>query len=109
MKQNDDLVFIYTTLPDQESAVTIAHALVEQRLAACCNIGGAMRSVYSWDGAIEEAAEIPVLIKTRRTLAGEAIDAAHALHPHEAPCFLTIPIDGVSAFYLEWALSMTKG
>ncbi|BCW88602.1 Divalent-cation tolerance protein CutA [Alphaproteobacteria bacterium SO-S41] len=109
MKQNDDLVFIYTTLPDQESAVTIAHALVERRLAACCNIGAPIRSIYSWDGAIEEASEIPVLIKTRRTLVAEAVDAAHALHPHEAPCFVRVPIDGVSEFYLEWALSVTKG
>lgn len=105
MKQNEDLVFIYTTLPDQDSAVAIARALIEQRLAACCNITAPMLSVYRWNSRIEQAAEITVLIKTRRALIDAAIAAATALHPYEVPCFLKLPIDGVSASYLQWALA----
>lgn len=108
MTDTDTLVFIYTTLPDGDAASTMARALVEARLAACCNIIAPMTSVYRWDGVIEASGETAMLIKTRRAMAQQVIEAARALHPYETPCFLTLPIDGVNAPYLAWALGETE-
>ncbi len=107
MKNSGDLVFIYTTLPDESAAVAMARALVERRLAACCNILPLMRSLYLWEGANEETQEPAMLLKTRRALIDEATAAATALHPFETPCLLTLPIESANAAYLAWALGET--
>ncbi len=109
MTDTDPLAFVYTTLPDETAAAVMARALVEARLAACCNIMASMRSVYRWGGAIEVQREIPMLIKTRRSLAERVIEAARPLHPYATPCFLTLPIETVNAPYLAWALAETGG
>lgn len=109
MTQTDTLAFVYTTLPDEAVASSIARALIEARLAACCNIMPPMRSLYRWGGAIENQRETAMLIKTRRALVDRVIETARPLHPYATPCFLTLPIDGVNAPYLAWAMSETGG
>ena len=61
----DKLIIILTTLPDREAALRLARELVAQRLAACVTVLGDCTSIYRWKGAVENAAEVPVLIKTR--------------------------------------------
>lgn len=107
LKQSGEFVFLYTTLPDEAAAQAIARALLEARLAACCNILSPMRSLYRWEGAIQDEAETAMLIKTRRSLANEAVEAARGLHPYAVPCFLTLPVESVDGPYLAWALAET--
>jgi len=80
----------------------MARTLVEDRLAACVNIVGGVDSVYRWKGAVEEAAEILLLIKT----SVEKLDALEAavrrLHSYDVPEFLILQIDGGSVAYLNW-------
>lgn len=109
MLDSDTLVFVYTTLPDYDAASAMAHTLVEARLAACCNILPPMRSIYRWQGKVIVENEVAMLIKTRRSLADRVIATARPLHPYETPAFLTLPIDGVNAPYLEWAYTETGG
>lgn len=101
-------VFVYTTFPDDAAAGTVARVLVERGLAACVNLLPGMRSVYAWQGAVEEAGEIVGLVKTRAS-AKEAVAAAiRAHHPYETPVvfFLEVAADAPT---LAWLLAATEG
>ena len=91
-----------TTVSSREEAKHMARALVEERVAACVNIVGGCDSIYRWQGAVEEAGEVLLLIKTNV----EKIDALEAavrrLHSYDVPEFLILQIDGGSAAYLAW-------
>ena len=93
---------VLTTTGSVESAQRIAQTLVERRLAACVNIIPGLTSVYRWQGAVETAAEILLLIKTSVEQL-PALDAAlHELHTYDVPEFLVLPIEAGSRLYLEW-------
>lgn len=102
-----EFVFVYSTFPDQPSALKVAEHLVREKLAACVNLSPAIVSVYEWQGKLETGSEIAALIKTRRALAEKVIAAARPLHPYTVPCFLILPIDGGSPDYLSWARTQT--
>jgi len=93
---------ILTNLPDRAKALQLAQTLVERRLAACVNVLAECTSVYRWQGTIENATEVPVLIKTRSALYREVEAAIRELHPYELPEIVAVPISyGLSA-YLDW-------
>lgn len=104
-----DLLVVVTNLPDQGSAERVAAQLVHERLAACVNILAPCRSVYRWQGAVEHAEEIPLLIKTTR--AGyPAVEAAIlALHPYELPEIIAVPVGTGLAAYLDWVAGEVTG
>lgn len=103
-----EFCFLYSTFPDQESAMTAARVLVERKLAACVNIYPPMTSIYIWQGKREEGAEVAAFIKTRRVLFDEAVAALRPLHPYTTPCFLMLPIEAGNPEYLAWAREQTK-
>jgi periplasmic divalent cation tolerance protein len=102
-------VLVLTTVPDLERAEAIAQALVDERLAACVQIGGEMTAIYRWQGSIERATERQLVIKTVR----EQVTAVHArvaaLHPYELPEFLVFEAAGGDAAYLGWIRTETDG
>jgi periplasmic divalent cation tolerance protein len=101
-------ILILTTLPDAESARTLARALVEERLAACVTIGASVESMYHWQGAIETAHEVPLIVKTRGELFDAVATAIRSRHPYELPEILAVPInDGLPA-YLAWIDAETE-
>ena len=69
-----DIVFLYVTAPNAETAARIARTLVEEKLAACVNIHGEARSIYSWDGQTQMQLETPLIVKTTAAAAGAARD-----------------------------------
>jgi len=95
-------LLVVTNLPDRASAESLARQLVEQRLAACVNILTGCRSVYRWQEKLEEAEEVPVLIKTTQ----ERLDAVQAFicarHPYELPEIIAVPITAGLPDYLRW-------
>ncbi len=99
-----EIVFLYTTAPDAETARRIAHALVEARLAACANIIPGMRSVYRWKGAIETAEEVVAIFKTTAEQAALASSMILRLHPYETPSVVSLPVGeaGSNPAYLAW-------
>ncbi len=105
---NSEFVFVYTTLPDRDIAEDIAAMLVREKLAACVNIHATMTSVYIWDDTLETDAEVAVFIKTRASLADQAIAAARKMHPYSVPCFLVLPIERGNEDYLDWLRKQTK-
>jgi periplasmic divalent cation tolerance protein len=95
------LVSIYTTFPDRETAARVARALVEERLVACANLFP-IRSIYRWQGRIEEADEWAALLKTRRALYPAAEERIRGLHPYEVPAILGSPEEMVAPSYAAW-------
>lgn len=93
--------------PDSAHAETMAHALVEAGVAACVNVLAPCQSVYRWEGKIEQAAEIPLLIKTTAAAypALEAAIAAH--HPYDVPEIIALPITAGLPAYLSWLVKET--
>jgi periplasmic divalent cation tolerance protein len=97
-----DVVFVYVTFPEPGPAHDLARAAVEAGLAACVNIVGGMRSVYRWQGAIEEAEETIAIFKTS-ALRAEALAAfVTEHHPYDEPAIAVLPIAGGSPSYLDW-------
>ncbi len=93
---------IYLTAPDEETAARLAHALVEERLAACVNVLGAIRSVYRWKGAVEQAGEVALLAKTVEASVDPLSRRVKELHPYECPCIVALPIRGGDPAFLDW-------
>lgn len=95
-------LLVVTTLPDEESAAALAEHLVGQRVAACVNILSPCRSVYRWQGAVERAAEVPLLIKTTLERYAELEAAIRARHPYELPEIVAVPVCSGFTPYLDW-------
>jgi periplasmic divalent cation tolerance protein len=98
---------VYTTFPDEETARMIAHALVEERLAACVNLIPGMRSVYRWEGRVEEAGEIVGIVKTRSGLIPRVEERITALHPYDTPVMMHLAVTGTDDATLAWLMAQT--
>ena len=98
---------IHITAPDRERAEVIARALVGERLAACVAIVGGVRSIYRWEGAIQEDDEVLCLAKTRPELFAALCDRVRALHPYQVPEILAFEIADGSPAYLDWLAAST--
>lgn len=105
-----EIVFLYVTAPNSETAARIARALVEEKLAACVNIHAEMRSVYEWEGKVEIGLETPLIVKTTAAAANAARDRILALHPYGEPCVAALPVstEGSSRSFLNWIRGATK-
>jgi periplasmic divalent cation tolerance protein len=103
----DEIVIIFTNLPDRAAALKLAEELVERRLAACVNVLAGCASVYRWKGKVERAAEVPVLIKTRAGRYAEVEAAIRQLHPYELPEIVAVPVMHGLDEYLEWVAGET--
>jgi periplasmic divalent cation tolerance protein len=95
--------------PDHACAEAIARACVEERLAACANIGAGVSSVYWWKGVVEQAEEVPLLLKTRAGLFGRLSERVKALHPYDVPCIIATELVAVEAGYAAWLEGETVG
>jgi periplasmic divalent cation tolerance protein len=102
-----ETLLVITTLPDADSAHALAHALVEQRLAACVNVLAPCRSVYRWQGKVEDAEEVPLLIKTNAARYAALEAAIRAAHPYELPEIVAVRIDKGLPAYLAWVAAET--
>jgi len=97
-----EAILVLTNMPDQTSANSLAASLVNARLAACVNILAPCNSVYRWQGKVETANEIPLLIKTCRTQYAALQQAIVQEHPYELPEILCVPISTGLPAYLAW-------
>ena len=95
-------VILYVTAPYSDVALQLARTLVDERLIACANILGGMTSVYRWQGQVETADEVAMLLKTDGRRTNEVIARVEELHPYECPCVIEWPIAVGSADYLRW-------
>ena len=93
---------VLTTASSRDEAKRIAQALVEGRLAACVNLIEGVESIYRWQGALEEAAEVLLLIKTNVEKLEALETAVRRLRSYDVPEFLIFDVNGGSAAYLKW-------
>jgi periplasmic divalent cation tolerance protein len=98
----DEVIVVLTNLPDRETAQQLAQTLVTRRLAACVNVLAECTSVYRWKGKVENATEVPVLIKTRAGRYSEVEAAIRELHPYELPEIIAVPVVRGLGEFLDW-------
>ena len=101
-------VFVYTTYPSLVEAERIGKAVLERRLAACVNILPGMISHYWWEGKIERAEEVVMIIKTRAAMAEPVRSAVKEAHTYTTPAFMVLPVDGVDPDYHAWITNETS-
>ena len=102
MSSSSEVVLVLTTIGADADAAALARTLVDERLAACVNIGAPMTSVYRWKGTIEQDREQPLVIKTTGDRLVALETRLRALHPYELPEFLVLSASGGSTAYLDW-------
>jgi periplasmic divalent cation tolerance protein len=101
-------IVCFITAPNEDEAVNIARTLVEGRLAACANIVKNVRSIYSWQGAIEDDAEVLMIVKTRKDLFHKLSEKVKETHSYEVPEVIALPIIDGSEEYLNWLRESTS-
>jgi periplasmic divalent cation tolerance protein len=103
-----EAMLVITNLPDAASATQLARQLVEARAAACVNQLAPCTSTYRWQGKIETATEVPLLIKTTRAAYPQLERLIREAHPYELPEIIAVPVaDGLPA-YLAWVATETE-
>jgi len=105
----EEVLIVLTTWPDAEGARTAARVLVEQKLAACANIVPAIESIYRWEGKIETATEVLMVLKTTIGRYPQLETRIKELHSYEVPEIVSLRVtDGLPA-YLRWVESSCNG
>ena len=100
-------ILIITGFPDRASAMSLAHRLISERLAACVNVLADCTSIYHWEGKSETAVEVPVLIKTLEQHYPRLEQLIRSMHPYELPELIAVPISKGLPAYLKWIESET--
>jgi len=100
-----DVLVVLVTAPSAEQAAELARALVEEKLAACGNVLPGLRSIYRWEGAVQDEPEALLILKTTagrfEALRGRVVE----LHPYDTPEVLALPVAAGHAPYLDWVLA----
>jgi periplasmic divalent cation tolerance protein len=96
------VISVYAVFANPEEAERIGRLVVEERLAACINILGPVRSIYRWKGKVESADEVAAIFKTSNDSADRLIARIATLHSYDVPCIATWPIDKILASYAAW-------
>lgn len=104
----DEILLVLTNLPNRESAQRLANTLIESRAAACINMLAECTSVYRWQGEIETASEVPLLIKTTRAAYSQLEAVIRSHHPYELPEIIAVSIDAGLPSYLQWVVQETS-
>jgi periplasmic divalent cation tolerance protein len=101
------VVSVYAIFATAEEAARTGRAVIEERLAACINILPPCRSIYRWQGEIEEAEEVPAILKTSDAMADALVERIAELHSYEVPAVTVWPVTKVLASYADWVEDST--
>jgi periplasmic divalent cation tolerance protein len=102
------VVTVYALFANADEAQRIGRTLVEERLAACVNLLGPCTSIYWWEGAVQQSAEVPALIKTTAARADALIARLTELHSYDVPAITVWPVERLSAPFAEWVESEVR-
>lgn len=102
-------IVVFITAPDEENSVKIARTLIEEKLAGCVNIVRNIRSIYFWQGKIEDESELLMIVKTKRELFNKLKEKVKSLHPYTVPEIIAMPVIEGSEDYLKWLDEATGG
>lgn len=99
---------VYATAPDEESAARIAKTVVEEQLAACANIVPRIRSIYRWQGKVEDEPESLIFFKTAGDRVTDLLARIKTLHTYDVPDIVAFPIGDGHPPYLDWVLENSR-
>ena len=102
-----DIIVVYITAPNLQEAESLAHTLVEEKLAACVNIIPGIQSVYFWNEAVQSDNELLLICKSRVDRFEALKTRVQSLHPYDVPEILSIPAQNGSEPYLNWVRENT--
>lgn len=102
-----DIRLVYCPFADEEEARTIARTVVREQLAACANILSPSLSVFNWQGALTEKAEVPVLFKTALPQSKALVARIVHLHSYDDPAVLVLPVEYCPPSFRVWVLGQT--
>ena len=97
-----DKIVVLSTCHSEQEAREIARGLVDKRLAACVNVAPGIRSIYRWQGKIEEDGEFLLVIKSRRDLFDRLRAEIERMHSYEVPEVIALPVTEGSPAYMRW-------
>ena len=99
---------VVVTAADADWLAGFTRTLVEERLAACGHVISAIRSVYRWDGAVQDETEARVALHTRRSLVPAVVERTQQLHPYDIPCVIVLSLTDGNPDYLRWIVGETR-
>ena len=105
---NVEAALVLVTVSGQQEADRISSVLLEERKAACVNIIPKVASRYWWQGKIDSADELLLLIKTRMALVPQIVQLVKQNHSYTVPEIIAIPIAAGSEEYLAWIDAETR-
>ncbi|MFP4257526.1 MAG: divalent-cation tolerance protein CutA [Desulfovermiculus sp.] len=100
-------VLVYVTCRNAQEAKQVGESLIKSRLAACVNIIDRMRSMFWWEGNVEQEEETVLLAKTQVGLVGQLTDKVKSVHSDECPCVVAVPIIDGNPDFLHWIQTET--
>ena len=106
MKTSVEIIFV--TFDSEPEAVEVVRNLVEEGLVACASVIPKIRSIYHWNGRVEDQEEVMVMLKTRDSLSSSVITSLVDAHSYDNPEVLRIAVDGGSESYLDWIRGATQ-
>jgi periplasmic divalent cation tolerance protein len=105
---NTDICEVVVTAGDAEALASLTRTLVEERLAACGQNIASIRSIYRWEGAVQDDPEARVGLHTRSALVPELVERIKDLHSYDVPCVIALPVVAGNPAYIEWVLAETR-
>ena len=97
-----DMLIVWSTFADEESAARVVRALVDERLIACGTLLPGARSIFRWKEQVEEAREVVAMMKTRKQDWTALLSRLHELHPYEVPECIAVRMAAGAPKYMEW-------
>ena len=103
-----EMVEVIITADSAEWLANFTRSLVDDRLAACGQNIAAIRSIYRWDGEVQDEPEARVALHTRASLVDAIVERANRDHPYDVPCVLALPVLSGNPAYVEWVMKETR-
>ena len=97
-----EFIIVFITAPNEKEAASISRTIVEERLVACVNIIPSVRSIYRWQGRVEDEQEVLMIVKTKKSLFERLQERVKELHSYEVPEIIGLPLVEGSKEYLDW-------
>ena len=98
----NEFILVLVTVKDKAQAKKIANALLKDKLIACANIIGNIESMFIWQGKIDKAREVLLVLKTEKNLFERITIKVKAMHSYQTPEIIALPIIMGDATYLTW-------
>jgi periplasmic divalent cation tolerance protein len=99
---------VIITADNEDWLLSFTRSLVEDRLVACGQHIAPIRSIYRWDGTIQDGNEMRVALHTRASLVQQVIDRTRQAHPYDVPCVLAFAVDSGNGDYVKWVMEETS-